>query len=267
MNVCETKQDFMNELGKELTRFGVVDTGEIISDFEQHFTAGKENGQTEREVCAKLGSIEEIAKQYVDDDVIAQVTEKEKTQQNAAFGNDYQQPEQQYQQPEQQYQQNNNQNNQYSTNNQYSQNNQYNNQYNQSTQNTACQSQFKADGLVCCLLLDIFVLSWAIPTLFSLVIAYLSIPIALIASGLGTLIAGIVSIFVRISFFSTPFAPLSSILLGIAVIALGGLAVLLGIVIVKGFVAVIKALINWHGMMIVGKEVIHSNKVKAGATV
>ena len=229
----------MSELNKELDRYGVVDKSEIISDFEQHFLAGEANGQTEREVCAKLGSIEEIAKQYVDDDVIAAMAEKEKaaeninaqtqTTENSAFGENYQQNNTAaYAQPQK-------------------------------------KSAFSAEGLIICLVIDVFLLSWAVPSLGSVIVAYCAIPVSLVATGIATFVVGIVNIFVEVSTFISQFVPAGTILLGIALTALGGLLALLGVVMIKGFVSVIKCIVNWHGKSIVGREIFFDEKVKAGA--
>ena len=62
------KAAFMNELTKSLSEYGVNDSREILLDFEQHFEDGKAAGETEDEVCEKLGDPVEIAKQYVEEE-------------------------------------------------------------------------------------------------------------------------------------------------------------------------------------------------------
>jgi hypothetical protein len=50
--------------------------------------------------------------------------------------------------------------------------------------------------------------------------------------------------------------------MGIMLTALGGLFVLLGVLLVKLFVKIIRGIINWHGMMIVGKPVFPPKETK-----
>lgn len=64
--IYSTKAEFMSAL---TDRFGQMSlpADEIIEDIEQHFSEGKENGLTEQEICEKLGSPEEIAGAYIQD--------------------------------------------------------------------------------------------------------------------------------------------------------------------------------------------------------
>lgn len=235
MIICNNKAEFLNELGKELTKFGVSDQSEIIADFEQHFSAGTAEGLTEAQVCEKLGDISEIAKQYVDEEIIerAETAEQPKetytqNQQNAFEGNGYQNT----QTPPP-----------------------VNTQYNQNT-------GFRADGgkvagVIC---VDVFVFTWALPALIGVVIGYLAIPLSLACAGLATFVGGIASIFTNIVGWSSPFVPISTILFSVMIMALAGLAVMLGIVIVKGTIGVFKNIINWHGRVFNGKNVFTEKK-------
>ena len=110
---------------------------EIIEDIEQHFSEGKENGLTEQEICEKLGSPEEIAEAYIQDNgceipqsVINTVND---------CGN--------------------------------------------ITYNREAAPKASAGLITAALCLDIFVYSWAIPTLLVLVIAYIAVAFALVVSG------------------------------------------------------------------------------------
>jgi uncharacterized membrane protein len=110
---------------------------------------------------------------------------------------------------------------------------------------------FNPGGLVGIITLDIFVFSWAIPALFSLVISYYSVVLSLLVAGVTmmippTLLGSVVS---------SNFHPLSTVFLGVAFAALGGLGIILGIHIGRGFVAVIKAVINLHGEWVMGRKV------------
>jgi uncharacterized membrane protein len=65
----KTKYEFLAGLEKELGRVGVADKSEILADFELHFADSKAQNLSEAEICAKLGSISEIAKQYAEEEI------------------------------------------------------------------------------------------------------------------------------------------------------------------------------------------------------
>lgn len=67
--MINTKYEFLAALEKELERYGVVDKDDILADFEQHFSDSKKQGYTDAEVCERLGSITEIAKQYAAEEI------------------------------------------------------------------------------------------------------------------------------------------------------------------------------------------------------
>jgi uncharacterized membrane protein len=96
------------------------------------------------------------------------------------------------------------------------------------------------------------VLSWAIPALFGLFVGLLSIPVALIASGIGSAVVGLIGSF---GSFTTPFAGLAAFFFGLMILSLGGLLLAAGIQLVRLFIKIIKSLIDWHGNMIVGRPV------------
>lgn len=64
--IAENKQEFFEQLGRELEKLGVEDTGELMSDLEEHFTEGERRGIPESEICRELGSISEIARSCLD---------------------------------------------------------------------------------------------------------------------------------------------------------------------------------------------------------
>lgn len=119
--------------------------------------------------------------------------------------------------------------------------------------------QINIGGLIGVLCVDLFVLSWALPGLFSAVVGLLSIPIALIGSGAGMVVDGVLKTLNIASIFNTwgtnIFGGISSVLLGVVLLCLGGLCVLLAIKLVKLCIKIVKSIINWHGKMIVGKTV------------
>ena len=64
--IYSTKAEFMSALTDRFVQMSLP-ADEIIEDIEQHFSEGKENGLTEQEICEKLGSPEEIAEAYIQD--------------------------------------------------------------------------------------------------------------------------------------------------------------------------------------------------------
>ena len=239
MIICNSKAEFMSALDSELTKYGIMDKSEIFSDFEQHFTAGIEQGLTEQQVCEKLGDISEIAKQYVDEETAERI---EAAQARAEAMKQHTAP------------QNSTDN---VGNSQGFEGNSYASQPEQPE--PSAEKPFQADagavvGIVC---VDVFVFTWALPAFVSIVIAYLSIPLSLAVSGISTIIGGIFAAFGTAFLVASPFAPVSTILLGVMTAALGGLAAMLGIVIVKGTINVFINIINWHGRVLSGHNVIH----------
>ncbi len=166
-----SKAQFLEALKAELLKRNITDN-EILEDFEQHFNIGLSEGLTEAQVCEKLGAPAEIANQYAPEgyaENVSNTANANQTNNNA----DYNQTQQ----------------------TSFAENN-YN--YNNANTNTATPQNNTNDnidvakiaGVVC---LDVFVLTWAIPTLFSLLISYWA---------------------VMISFFVTPIVMLIHIFLG-----------------------------------------------------
>jgi membrane-bound ClpP family serine protease len=90
------------------------------------------------------------------------------------------------------------------------------------------------------------------------VAAYYSVVLALGVSGITMLITPILG-----NIVATNFHPLSLISLGIALMALSGLGVILGIQVARGFAWVIKGVINLHGEWITGRKVFVNAKNNA----
>lgn len=59
------KNQYLEELRKELKANNVSDIEDIISEYEQHFAFKLEEGATEEEISRKLSSPKEIAREYV----------------------------------------------------------------------------------------------------------------------------------------------------------------------------------------------------------
>ncbi len=64
--IAENKQEFFEQLERELQRLGVEDSSELIYDLEEHFAEGARRGISEEETCRELGNIAEIARSCLD---------------------------------------------------------------------------------------------------------------------------------------------------------------------------------------------------------
>ena len=60
------KNEFIDVLEKSLIRLPKADRDDILSDYEAHFAIGVENGKTEEEVSASLGDPHELAMTYLE---------------------------------------------------------------------------------------------------------------------------------------------------------------------------------------------------------
>lgn len=215
------KKDFMELLGESLSTYGVSDAREILLDFEQHFEDGIAAGETEEQVCEKLGDPIEIAKQYIPEADI-EVEEKKQATEASAFD----------------------------TNN-----------YNQQTVPPVYNPQpqtFKADAgkIIVILLVDFMIFTWALPTLISLVVSLYSVVAAFAASGIAVFIGGILMSFMDTTkWFFTTLSPLSTSLFGIVLLAAVPLLVIASIAATKGVINVFKRIINWHSEAFVGRKV------------
>ena len=231
------KTTFMNELTKSLSEYGVNDAREILLDFEQHFEDGKAAGETEDEVCEKLGDPVEIAKQYIPEADI-KVEEKE-TKQSGFDSNKYSQP---YTQAQPQ------------------------------TPPPAAQPQgFTPDagkiiGILC---VDVFVFSWALPSLISLIFGLYGCTVGFGGAAVGSIIGGTVMQFIDVSaWFFTTLSPVSTILFGVVLGAICALLAIASIAATKGCINMFKHIVNWHSEAFVGRKVCKINKNnKKGLTV
>ena len=230
------KATFMSELTRSLAEYGVNDTREIILDFEQHFEDGKAAGETEDEVCEKLGDPVEIAKQYIPE---ADIKVEEKTVKQSGFdSNSYSQP--------------------------YT---------NTQTPSPAPEKQgFTPDAgkIVGIILIDVLVLSWVLPTLISLVVALYSVAAGVGAGGIATFIGGVLMSFIDTSsWFFTSFSPISTVLFGVMMMSLCPILVIAGIAATKGTINIFKHVINWHSEAFVGRKVcvIENKKKNTGEAV
>lgn len=243
--IFNTKSEFMSGLREAVEKYNIPDAREILLDFEQHFIDGAAAGESEADVCRKLGDVEEIAKQYVSDDEFAKAAYNE-TAQSA------QQPSETKPAPQQAS--NGFDSNTYAgpTNGQMP--------YAQAAPQPAPAYQgFTPDSgaIVGIIILDLFVLSWAIPTLASLIISLMGIALGFGAAGIAGLFGGMASFFIDISgIISTGFAPITIILFGVMMICFTGMLVIASIASVKGFVNLCKNIINLHSRVFAGYNII-----------
>lgn len=70
------KIEYLNILKEALKDTDQSTMEEIISDYEEHFQAGIENGKTEEQICEDLGSIEDLAEEIKDVYSKARTSEK-----------------------------------------------------------------------------------------------------------------------------------------------------------------------------------------------
>lgn len=229
--MIKTKKDFMEKLEKELGRFGVIDKSEILADFEQHF-ADSADKLSEAEICEKLGDISEIAKQYAEEEIFPVIAVDE-TPQPQEEQKQQEEPKQQEAPPPA---------SDYSA-------------YQNSGIKLNLGKNINIGGLVTVLCIDIFVLSWALPTLGSLIIALLAVAFSFVVAGISIIVGGMFGF----AGFVTPFSALSTVFLGIMFASLAGLLAIAGVSSVKGFIKICRMVIDWHGKMITGKPVFKNN--------
>lgn len=59
------KKEFMDLLKYYLSELPKVVVDDIVSDYEEHFDIGKQNGKSEEEISSQLGSPQDIAQEYL----------------------------------------------------------------------------------------------------------------------------------------------------------------------------------------------------------
>lgn len=234
-----TKTEFMDRLRASLSECGVTDTREIMLDFEQHFEDGAAAGETEAQVCEKLGSPEEIAKQYTADGDYEATEKKAETSsadpftkaETSGFGADpFTKTET-------------------ST---------FNNDPFKKAEADPQPQGFNVDvgKVIIILLVDLLVFTWAIPTLISLVCSLYGITVGIGGSGIVVFIAGILMNFMDTSaWLFTTLSPISTSLFGVVLMAATPLLVIGSIAATKGTINIFKHIINWHSLTFAGRKV------------
>ncbi len=235
--ICNSKTEFLSGLRVALERNHITDTRDILTDFRQHFEDGEAAGESEQEVCRKLGDIDEIIKQYISEDAEVRKASAPNTPHDASgFGADNGTSYQAGPAAPQPYSQQ---------------------QYGQQAQYNAAPEAFqpsagKIVGVIC---LDLFLYSWALPTLVSLIISLMAVAISFAVTGLAIFIVAIISCFVNMSgILVTGFASVSLIFLGLMISALAGMLVIASISSVKGFINLVIAIMNQHAKVFTGRK-------------
>lgn len=111
----------------------------------------------------------------------------------------------------------------------------------------------KIVGVLC---VDLFIFSWALPVLASLVTALFACAFSFACSGVMILIGGMTMGFADVStWFSSGFSPVSTVLLGALIVTGSILLFLLSVKAATGFINIILRIVNWHSRAIVGRNV------------
>lgn len=69
------RNDFLNILERSLGSMSQMEKNDVLYDYKEHFNAGLSEGETEEEICSKLGDPVSIAKQYRVDYIVKQADE------------------------------------------------------------------------------------------------------------------------------------------------------------------------------------------------
>ncbi len=262
--IYETKHEFMEGLRTALAQNDVKDAREIMIDFEQHFDDGIAAGESEADICRKLGDVEEVVKQYISDDDGGASANTANTANAAGNANtsggintektvfDTEQP-----QTAEKTVYDSGQNGGAQTGGNYNYNN---NSTNTSTVYTNVSGNNPDTGaIIIALCLDVFIYSWALPTLVGLIFGLAGAAIGITVSGIATFFSGVFGFFFDVSaMVSTGLAPLSLLFLGITLTSLGGMLVVGTVSAVRGFINLCIAIINQHSRAFTGRRILNS---------
>lgn len=240
-----TKTEFLTGLREALERNNITDMRDILTDFRQHFEDGAASGESEAEVCAKLGDVDDIVRQYIAD----MEQERVNTESTGFGGNTYEQPQQ---------------------NTGYSQQNYQQPQYQQAPQYQQPPQQSGADGgkIAGVIILDILVYSWALPALLGLIVGLYSVTVTFAGTGISLLVGGLISLGIDLGgFIMTGLPGLAVASLGIMFVGFAGMLVIASIGATKGFINICIAIINQHSRAFSGRKVLDKIGKKKEAAV
>ncbi len=71
-----TQNEFLKQLKESLEKRGVEKVSDILTDYQEHFTHGLQNGKTEEEISTKLGSPQNLALAFETESMIEKVKDK-----------------------------------------------------------------------------------------------------------------------------------------------------------------------------------------------
>lgn len=253
-----TRKEFLTALDQYLVTLSAEEKADIISDYEEHFRVGLENGKTEAEIAAALGSPYDVASQFLDGDSQQKpnYTQPQRTN-NAAQGQNYgaqqsyqqrpnygaqqgnQQGQNYRQQPTYNSQQNPQQRQSYATQQNYQQpqNSGSDGYVNYDRQDYAPQqsgSKYNTTGIIVVVVLCVLLIPTVGSTLVSLLVGLYGAVIGFAVGGVGLITAGAAltaaNLWVCVGF----------ILLGVSFIALTGLLIMASVEGTKLFIKLIK---------------------------
>ena len=190
---------------------------EMAEDFERHFSEGVKNGESESEICAKLGDPAEIVSEYAAEN--SNTAARENTA--GIYVNEPADKAQENRQT-----------------------------YGQIPINNVLPNGGMIAGVI---LLDLLVLDWAIPTLASLVVAYIAVAFSFIVSGALNIVATFTPLMAD-SLTTVMFGGLFNVFAGLAVLGLGGIMAVFVPNILKGFVGMIKSIGRLHVRAFTGRK-------------
>lgn len=248
-----TRKEFLTALDQYLVTLSAEEKADIISDYEEHFRVGLENGKTEAEIAATLGSPYDVASQFLDGELPKNYQQRQNyaTQQNYQQGQNYGSQQNYRQRPNYTSQQNYRQAQNYASQQGYQQGQNYTSQQGQNyrQQNPdeysvpyerpdyapQSGSRYNTTGIIVVVVLCVVL----IPTLGSTLVGLL---VGLYGSVIGFAVAGVALITTGAAL--TPGISLwvcvGLILLGVSFIALTGLLVMASVEGTKLFIKLIK---------------------------
>lgn len=261
-----TRKEFLTALNQYLVTLSAEEKADIISDYEEHFRVGLENGKTEAEIAAALGSPYDVAAQFLDGEQPQKpdYTQPQRTQQ-VQSGNvaqvqsptaqqNYQQrtaynPQQNAQQGYQQRtaynsQQNSQQGYNAQQNYQQPQNDGYVNYDRQDYAPQQSGSKYNSTGIIVVVVLCVLLIPTVGSTLVSLLIGLYGTVICFAAAGVGLITAGAALTAMNM------WVCVGLILLGVSFIALTGLLIMASVEGTKLFIKLIKYCIKEGKKMI-----------------
>lgn len=61
----KTRDEYLRDLSQRIAKLPAEDRSEILTDYEDHFVAGLENGRSEEEICRSLGTPKSVAQEIL----------------------------------------------------------------------------------------------------------------------------------------------------------------------------------------------------------